>query len=298
MVEHQKIFRIFQLLARLRSQLGCTINEITEDFGVAERTVERYIALLKDIGFTIEVQKGRYKIPAVAKSKLEISELFNFTIEEAQIIKQAVENQPIKTPLQQSIMSKLYALAEMPELADTVFNQLVSKNISNLCHAIKYKEQVVLKKYQSLNSATTKDRLVEPLRLYRYNRYLMAYEPLTKQTKDFKIERIGSVDLTGEPALYHQKTEIPGVDIFGMTGTQKLEFTLRLSARAAALLKEEFPDATVYISHKNDQSTFTHFVYSWKGIGRFILGLPGEIEMIAPPELKAYVVKKAKELRA
>lgn len=297
MIEHQKIFRIFQLIARLRTPLGCKRHEVAEDFEVSSRTIERYFALLKDIGFTIEVKQGRYYIPPVSKMKIEIEKLITFTLEEAQIVKNALENYPIKTPLQKSLMSKLYAMAEMPELATSIFNQMVSKNISNLYHAIKYKEQVVLKKYQSLNSATTKDRLVEPLRLYRYNRYLMAFEPLTKQTKDFKIERIGSVDLTGEPALYHQKTEIPGIDIFGMTGTQKLDFTLRLSARAAALLKEEFPDATAYISHKNDQPTFTHFVYSWKGIGRFILGLPGEIEMIAPSELKAYVVKKAKELK-
>jgi predicted DNA-binding transcriptional regulator YafY len=292
MIEHQKIFRIFQLLARLRIPLGCTKEDIADDFGVAIRTVERYIALLRDIGFNVETNQGRYRIPSVNKLKMEIEDLIHFSIEEAQIVKTALENQPIKTPLQQSLMTKLYALTEMPELADTVYDQKVSQHISNLYHAIRYKEQVVLKKYQSLNSATTKDRLVEPIRLYRYNRYLAAYEIASGRVKDFKIERVAEVELTNNPAEHKDAYGEYGVDIFGMTGDQLTEVRLKLSERAATLLKEEFPETKQLIHKQNNKLVFTCKVYSWKGIGRFILGLPGEIKIESPEDLILYVKEK------
>lgn len=295
MLEHQKIFRIFQLLARLRAPLGCTKADIAADFEVSGRTVERYLSLLRSIGFHIEFQRGRYRIRSLNEARMQVEDLITFTLEEAQLIKTAVENQQVKHPLQQSLLSKLYAMAEMPELTETIFDQSVSNNISLLYHAMKYKVQVMLRNYQSLNSGTVRDRLVEPMRMYRYNRYLAAWEVADGMIKEFKTERIEKVELTETPIRYSASYGNYGVDLFGMTGEKSTLVELQLSQRAFLLLTEEFPGTEKYLSKKPDHYLLKIPVYKWEGIGRFVLGLPGEIQIIGPEAFKEYVKKKIAE---
>lgn len=292
MFEQQKIFRIFQLLARLRSPLGCKKTDIAEDFDVSIRTIERYISLLKDLGFKIEYNQGRFKIPSLNKTRLQAEDMISFTLEEAQLIKNAIENHPVKHPLQKSLLSKLYAMAEMPELTETIFDQSVSNNISNLYHAIKYNFRVILKNYQSLNSNTIRDRHVEPLKLYHYNRYLAAWETEDNMIKEFKTERIQNVEITGEKAENLNNYSGYGVDIFGMTGNKVKNVSLKLSKMAYTLLTEEYPLAQKYIENKNYGYKLKLPVYKWEGIGRFVLGLPGEINVISPKEFKIYLNSK------
>jgi len=295
MLEHQKIFRIFQLLARLRAPLGCTKADITADFEVSARTVERYLSLLRSIGFNIEFQRGRYRIRSLNETRMQVEDLITFTLEEAQLIKTALENQQVKHPLQQSLLSKLYAMAEMPELTETVFDQSVSNNISLLYHAMKYKLQVILHNYQSLNSGTVRDRLVEPIRMYRYNRYLAAWEVEDGMIKEFKTERIEKVELTETRIRYTARYGNYGVDLFGMTGEKSTIVEMELSHRAFLLLTEEFPGTEKYLIQKHDHYLLKIPVYKWEGIGRFVLGLPGEIQIIGPEAFKAYVKKKIAE---
>lgn len=292
MFEHQKIFRVFQLLARLRAPLGCTKADVSVDFCVSIRTVERYLSLLRDIGFHIEKNRDRYRIRSMTETRLQAENLITFTLEEAQLIKKAIENHPVKHPLHQSLLSKLYAMAEMPELTETIFNQSVSNNISLLYHAMKYKIQVVLHNYQSLNSGTVRNRLVEPVRMYRYNHYLAAWEVEDAMIKEFKTERIERVELTENRVKYSAGYGNYGVDIFGMTGDKTINATLLLSKRAFHLLTEEFPGAEKYLKQQNSQYILRIPVYKWEGIGRFVLGLPGEISIIAPNDLKVYINNK------
>ncbi|ALO15048.1 hypothetical protein L21SP5_01398 [Salinivirga cyanobacteriivorans] len=295
MLEHQKIFRIFQLLARLRAPLGCKKADIAADFEVSARTVERYLSLLRSIGFHIEFHRGRYRIRSLNETRMQVEDLITFTLEEAQLIKTALENQQVKHPLQQSLLSKLYAMAEMPELTETIFDQSVSNNISLLYHAMKYKVQVVLRNYQSLNSGTVRDRLVEPIRMYRYNRYLAAWEVKDGMIKEFKTERIEKVELTEEPIRYSASYGNYGVDLFGMTGEKSTIAELELSHRAFLLLTEEFPGTEKYLTRTKNQYLLKIPVYKWEGIGRFVLGLPGEITVKGPDALKNYIKNKVGE---
>lgn len=295
MTDHQKIYRLFQLIARLRSPLGCTKQGFTEDFEISDRTFERYIALLKDIGFNVEVNRKRYRIRSIAEYQLQIEDVITFTLEEAYLIKKAIENYQVKHPLQESLLSKLYAMADMPEITETIFDQSVSNNISVLHHAMKYKLQVILHNYQSVNSGTVRNRLVEPIRMYRYNRYLAAWEVEDGMIKEFKTERIESVELTKNEIAYSATYGNYGVDIFGMTGDKTQIADLILSPRAFSLVTEEFPGSEKYIQKENDFYRFKIPVYKWEGVGRFILGLPGEIQIQGPDALKKYVMSKAKD---
>ncbi|PSR02132.1 MAG: hypothetical protein BRD50_07625 [Bacteroidetes bacterium SW_11_45_7] len=68
-----------------------------------------------------------------------------------------------------------------------------------------------------------------------------------------------------------------------MNGEPVAEVHLKLSPRAANLLKEEFPAAT---------AIWRGEVKGFEGVGRFVLGFPGEVEALAPQRLIDYLHEK------
>lgn len=83
--------------------------------------------------------------------------------------------------------------------------------------------------------------------------------------------------------------DAPACDIFGYTGHASTTVTLNLSARAYLLLREEFPMAMPYLKHQNEKYTFSGPVANYAGIGRFVMGLGNEIEILEPEEFREYV---------
>ncbi len=297
MDEHKRIYRIFQLIARLRSPLGSTKQELASDFDVNVRTIERYFKLLRELGFEVVRIKPhkRYKIENINRPGFKPEDLIVFTLEEAAAVKDALLGSKITGPLQKSLLDKLYALTDLDELSETIFKQNVSKNISNIRFAIKHRRQVKLKGYQSVNGNEITDKMVEPLRFYAYYRYLLAWEGKTRKVKQYKTERIAEVELTDKPFLRNDDPLNHKVDIFGMSGNQPIPVKLYLSRRARMLMEEEFPEASLYLNVKRGMDCFEGEVYSLEGIGRFVLGLIDEIEVSAPKMLKEYISSKVKK---
>jgi predicted DNA-binding transcriptional regulator YafY len=294
LVDHKKLYRIFQLISRLRSPYGASKADLARDFEVSERTIERYFILLKDLGFDIKKRSDFFCIEKTDKYTVNPEDLIVFSIEEAATIRDAIVNSSMQTLLQKSIITKLYALTDMDELSETLYRQSISKNLSIIRNAIKNKQQVMLKAYHSVNSNSTGDRLVEPIRFVCYYTYLLALEVKSKQVKQFKTDRIGTAELTSKPWKNEALHDNTRIDAFGMSGTTPISVTLRLSPRAQRLMEEEHSDTTLNITPQKDYSLYQGQVYSFEGIGRFIMGLLNEIEVVEPKELKAYVESKVR----
>ncbi len=294
----RRIYRIFQMIARMRSPIGCSKKEMAESFGVNVRTIDRYIALLKDLGFEVRKHQERFRIHQVERSTFKHEDLIVFSLEEAATIKEAVLSSKIEGLLQKSLLDKLYALTDLDELADSLYKQSISRNISDIRFAMKYQKQILLKGYESVSSEKKYDRLVEPIRFHNYYRYLLAFEPESKQVKQFKTERIPEVVITDKPMAYKNKHGEHKIDIFGMSGDDPVPVKLCLSKRAKMLLEEEFPDAALHIRSENGLFCFEGSVYDLAGIGRFILGLINEVQVSHPPELIEYINSKVESFRA
>ncbi len=295
MVDHKKIFRVFNLISRLRAPFGATKISLARDFNVTERTIERYLVLLQDLGFDVEKKGDCFSIERVEKYQFKPEDLIIFSLEEAAAIKDSIMNSALHGPLQKSLLTKLYALTDIDEISETIFRQNISKSISSIRKAIKDKEQVILKQYHSVSSNSCNDRLIEPIKFFSYYIYLLAYEVSTEQVKQFKIDRISGVERTGYYWQYESKHNQMQVDAFGMSGTDPIPVKLKLSNLAHKLMEEEHPDTAVSINFDGDTPIYTGTVFLFEGIGRFIMGLLNEVEIIEPPELKTYVEGKVKE---
>lgn len=292
MEDHRKIYRIFQLIARLRGPFGCTKEAVARDFEVSVRTIERNLSLLTDLGFHITKEGNRFKIQQHSKDMLCHEDLIVFTLEEACAIRDALDAGRIEGPLRKSLLDKLYALTELDELSETLRINLVSHNISLIRQAIKSKQRIYLKNYHSVNSNSISNRLVEPIRFFNYYRYVLAWEVDTRQVRQFKTERIGAVEHTGKPWKNEAQHGTQRIDVFGLSGNKPQNVRLQLSNRAKHLLEEEFPDAATQISPAGDQYLYQGNVFSYEGIGRFVMGLADEINVSEPDELRDFIRNK------
>lgn len=294
MDEPRKLYRVFQLITRLRSPLGCIKQEVARDFDVSERTIERYFLLLRDLGFEIIKTENRFKIESVERRIMKHEDIIIFSLEEAAAIRDAILNCANVGLLHKSILDKLYALTELDELSETIYKQTVSNNINTIRLAIKVKQQVKLKGYSSVSSNKSKDYLIEPFRFFNYFRYLLAYDVTAGMVKQFKTERITMAEITGQNWQHEELHENNQVDVFGMTGTKAINVKLKVAKRARLLLEEEFPDAALSLKKRGGQDYYEGKVYSLKGVGRFVMGLLDEIEIIEPEALRQYVLEKIK----
>lgn len=70
-----------------------------------------------------------------------------------------------------------------------------------------------------------------------------------------------------------------------------------MSARAYRLLLEEYPAARLFVlpgAVPDEMSyQFRGEVRSYLGIGRFVLGLPSEVEVVAPAAFRVFLQEKA-----
>ena len=81
-----------------------------------------------------------------------------------------------------------------------------------------------------------------------------------------------------------------------MTGDSPINVKLQLSLMAKNILVEEYPDAEKDLIPTDDDNIWMldTQVYRMEGLGRFYMGLAGEIQIIEAEGLKEYVKKYSK----
>ncbi len=181
-------------------------------------------------------------------------------------------------------------------MAVTVVKRENSENVHQLIQAIKEKKQVVLKNYQSSNSDLVCDRVIEPFEFTTNYISVWGFDTESKTNKTFKTSRITKVEQLNRNWEFQQHHKTQPIDVFRISGVPVGNVKLVLSLRARNLLTEEYPLAEKYISQINSsQYQFETFVCGWEGVGRFVLGLCSEIEIIEPRELKIFLKEKVKK---
>lgn len=295
MIEQNKLQKLLEMMVFLSSGIKYTLNEIAERFEISERTTHRYIQTFRNAGFIIsKPHKGRYYIDKSSPYFKEISELLHFSKEEAVILQKAIHSISDENLLKRRLVKKLYALYDFNSVANTVVKEKHSANIHQLMQAIKFKNKVILHNYLSANSKQLNDRMVEPFDFTSNYIAIWAYDSKDHCCKTFKITRIASVQILHEPWEHEPNHKQLPMDVFRISSKEKTAIKLQLSIRAAELLQEEYPLSEQYITPLNKgRFEFTAPVCSFNGVGRFIMGLCDEIEIIYPDTLKAFINEKA-----
>jgi proteasome accessory factor C len=294
MIEQAKILRVLKLISLLSKELRLSLQQLADELGVDKRTIYRYLKLLEECGFIID---NDFEKRPFIHQPLSFPIHANFSNEELHRLRQLIGATGAKDPLLQSILTKVYEKSELAPLKDMLWRARLSQIIDRLKEAIELKRQVVVKNYHSAHSSQISDRLLEPIEIAHDYSSLLAYEPDSGISKFWKLDRMAEVIILDQKQQYQKSHERLEKDLFGMGGKKLIQVQMQLSLRAYNLLREDYPAAIDYLSKDEEGYYFTGPVRSYEGIGRFILGLPGEAWNIKPSGLIRYLQSKLGECK-
>jgi predicted DNA-binding transcriptional regulator YafY len=256
----------------------------------SERTVYRYMDLLKELGFTLERDHGnRWSIISQGNT-----DIMPFSPQEADYVEKLIKTSGKQNKLAQSVLFKIKQSLQVKVSANLRFQAHLGQIVEALSLAIMESRQVMLRDYTSANSLTISDRLVEPMCFTENYEAISAFEVKSKQNKYFNIERIGSVEMLETPMRYEPKHEFYRPDIFGFQGkAMNKEIEIEMNLRACLVLKEEFPMSIPFIHElsRKDRYRLKAKVQSYLAPRRFVLGLPKDIRAIGSQEFVKYMEK-------
>ena len=274
MSNQKKILRVLQFISYLEQKPSKSIQSIASILETTERTAYRYLDLIRDCGFNVHKDNyNRYFIESGAPSGLL------FTSEEAAFLKQLVLTVGSENKLKDSILSKIYIGSDLKIVASHLLNAKNGRIVERLAEAIALKEQVYLKKYQSINSETISDRLVEPFGFTENYRSLMAFEIASQKNKTYHIDRIASIEFVNKPFQHVDLHIIQKLDAFGFSESdEKFLIEKELTLKEYLLLKNEYPLTTPFIKYipKNDNYLLKIEVNNLEPFERFLRGLKVE----------------------
>ena len=201
------------------------------------------------------------------------------------------------SPQVRHLREKLSSLYDYKVLCKHGVDEHIAQNLAALFDAVKTERMVVLRDYASPNSAQTSDRIVEPYLFVSENSEVRCYEIKTGQNKTFKLSRIRKV----EPLdlLWSHKSEHAEffTDLFHFSGEERFPVTLILGQLSMSLLVEEYPGASAMLKKQDDgRFLLKTEVCSYKGIGRFVMGLIDDIEIVDSPDFVEYLRGKVEDL--
>ena len=289
-MEQPKIERVLRLMKMMTGNNNYTVDEMAERLGISYRSVYRYIDTFKDAGFVVQRKDGGiYKLGKDSRYFKEISQLIHFTDEEAYIVNQLIEGLDNTNMLKQNLRKKLTAVYNCTSLAESVVEGKNAVNVNRIIEAIDNRHQVILKNYASSHTGVIRDRLVEPFGFTTNYVQIWCYEPESGLNKLFNTSRVGGVEVL-ESEWQHADSHHEGyIDIFRITGFEQKRVQLELGVMSHNLLIEEYPLSTRDIKPIDDNHWLLDtMVCNYVGIGRFVMGLLGDIRVLTP-EFKNYI---------
>lgn len=287
-----------QLLLALSQNKSLTVDELSQRFGLSRRSLYYYLDFYRDCGFIVEKQGPYYRIDRESPFFKQLIARISFSEEEAIAIMRIL-NKVEEDALVKSIKRKLDRFYDFDIQNDSQFAEQQARNVSMLCQAIKLKRIVVLKGYSSGHSQTKKDRLVEPYLMMNGNQDVRCHELSSGMNKTFKLTRMESVEMLDDEWLHEDEHRQMYTDIFMFSGERQYTVDLRMGTLASNLLREEYPASVPHIEQEDDRHWLLHLpVCSYRGIGRFVLGVFEDIQVLGDEGFKVYLKEKWVEMKA
>ena len=296
-MDQPKIERMLRLMKMLTANTCYTVDEIAERLDMSRRTIYRYIDTFREAGFVIKKSDGHIRLDKESPHFKDISQLVHFTDEEAHIVNQLIEALDDTNMLKQNLRRKLTSIYDCTSMAQSIVRGRNAQNVNALLEAMTQRRKVILRDYASSNTGVVRDRVVEPFGFTTNYVQVWCYEVDSGLNKIFKTSRIGSVDILDDTWQHAESHEQGYIDIFRMTGFEQHRVCIRLGMMAHNLLLEEYPLAERDIIQQGDSWLLDTKVCNYRGVGRFVLGLMDDVEVLENEEFKEYLRTKLLEAR-
>ncbi len=289
-MDQPKIERLLRLMKMLTANTTYSVDELAHRLGASRRTIYRYIDTFREAGFVIKREGECIRLDKESPHFKDITQLMHFSEEEALIIRRSIESIDDTNMLKAELKRKLYSVYDNGTLAVGRVSGRNSSNIHRLLGAIEARESVVLRGYGSSHGAVVRDRHVEPFAFTQGYVHIWCYDLEDGRNKLFKSSRIADVELTGGEWQFEAAHRAGFIDIFRMNGERALDVTLEMGLLAKNLLVEEYPLSERDLSEVTDGVwQLRTQVASYVGVGRFVMGLMEDIDVVESEGLREYI---------
>jgi predicted DNA-binding transcriptional regulator YafY len=289
-MDQPKIERMLRLMKLMSGSDNYTIEELGKQLDLSYRSVYRYIETFKSCGFVVvKVKSNVYKIGKMPKLQVNMKNLIYFSEEEAYLVNKLINGLHPSNQLKADLKKKLSAIYSYTNIADYVHSEDTALNIEELGKAIREKRKVILKSYESGNSQEVSDRFIEPFEFTTNHIDIWGYDLEKQENRVFKISRIGKVSILDDNWSNEEKHRKSFTDCFRMSGFDQTPITLELSLKAKNILLEEYPLAAEDLKKVQNKWLLKTMVCNMTGVGRFVIGLADEINVIDSPHLTRYI---------
>lgn len=298
-MSHSQYAKQLDLLSMLIDGDSHTADELCQVLGTTRRNLYYYFSFLRDYGFElVRTSGGKYYIGPHSPFFRNIARSVDFTSQEVSYLFSLLAGTADKSPLQHSVKRKLERFYGLSGFVDDATRRRVTSHAEILNKAIAQRKIVLLKDYSSPHSKTVSTRVVEPFLFLNEQADIRCYELSSHTNKTFKLSRIGSVVITDADWAFADSHKQVYTDIFLFSGDTRHHISLRMGQLSHNLMLEEYPQSERCFTQEDDSHwLFTTDVVSYLGIGRFVLGLFSDIQIIGDEGFKMYVRNVLKDMK-
>ena len=289
-MEQPRVERTLRLMRLMSGNAYLTVEQLARRLDTSTRSIYRYIDTFKTCGFAVEkIDDSIYRLISMPTGYKDLQKLVYFSEEEARVLTYLIESLDETNSLKSSLYRKLCAVCDTKSIKEYSGTSKNAANVQALGNAMKDRKTVILKDYSSSSSGTVRDRVVEPFEFTNNHIDIWAYDCEKKDVRLFKIARIGWVDILPIDWQHGDEHDKGYLDAFRMQGKTQTHVRLEMTLRARNLLCEEFPLAIPDVTEKDGKYILDTKVSKMEGVGRFVIGLMGDIRVLDSPELVAYI---------
>ena len=294
-MEHETLARALQLLEILAEGQYLSVAQMVERSRLHPRGVYRLLKVYPSMGLTLERKGHTYRLAADAPLVKRITSYLHFTPDEVLTLRQILTAVPNNSVQARLLREKLERSTSEGVFIPPGVDEVTGRNIRTMFEAIEQERIVVLRGYTSSRSQKS-NRFVEPYAFLPGNRDVRCFEISSKTNKTFNLSRAESVEIVDLKWSFRNEHRPLVVDLFHFSGETTTTVKLRLGVLAKSVLLDEYPQAETHLEQEDE----THWLWedeycSMKGIGRFVMGLLEDVEIVDAPELEAYIAEQIRQ---
>ncbi|SES83347.1 helix-turn-helix transcriptional regulator [Prevotella sp. kh1p2] len=297
-MRHDKLDRELRLILLLTENTNYTAADLCSKLGISRRNLYYYLDFLRESDFRLIKSGYYYRLDRHSPFFRRLHESIDFTEDEAVLMRRMLGSADDANPVVRRMKRKLERFYDLRIVTDLKYQQQLSNNVTRLYEAIKNRRVAKLVNYSSPHSHTVSSRYVEPFSFMNGNSDIRCYEISSGLNKTFKVARMEDVEIVDLLWSFEDRHRQVFTDVFMFSGEQTYTIELLLGQLSCNLLKEEYPQAETYLTPNGDGRWRLRLqVCSFLGIGRFVLGLLGDIEVVGSEEFREYLKAQIREMK-
>lgn len=278
------------LILILTENHSYTAQQIADRLGITRRHLYNYFEYLRFSGFSLIKTGTTYRLDRSTAFFRKLHEQMGVSRDEALYLLRLLADADPSDHYAYALRQKLVRQYNLGDVRKPEVLSTINHNAAVLKQAISQRCMCTLRHYSSPHSHTVSDRIVEPFLFLNGGLDIRCHEISTHQNKTFKLARIGQVELIDVPWIAEKEHKEVFTDLFMFSGEQRLHVRMRMGQLSRNLLVEEYPAAEPLVQADGEgRWLFEADVASYLGIGRFVLGLFSDIEVLGDDAFLQYL---------